>query len=449
MDYKKLTKPYEKEMLDNLAKFVAINSVYDDDSVNETNPFGKGVSNALKFIENLAKEDGFAVKNYNNMVVEIIAGSGEKNVTIMAHADVVPEGTGWDQDPFEMINKDEILYGRGVADDKGPLLSSYYALKALKDNNLLGNYKVRLLVGGNEERGSRCMDYYFNELKMYQPDLGFSPDSSYPLIYGEKGMLNYDVIGEFKLDNIVSIKGGVAFNSVIEKCEVVLEKDAGFAAYLKENNIDCDVSNNVYTFNGLAAHGSIPWCGKNAGMIAIKCLGDFFNIKELKELYSKFGPLKGEGIDCFYHNDEMQDTSLNVGLVEYQNGKIVLSVNYRYINACDAEELKRKTFENAKPFKINLNSVSPLLYYPQDSVLVKTLLAAYREETGDMTPPATTGGGTYAKEANNIVAFGTEFPGWDANMHSPGERIKIEHLTISMAIYARAIVELGMKLNEN
>ena len=156
--YQELVKPYQEEMMKSLKEFIAIDSVYDEESRDEANPFGKGVSKALQYIEQLAKKDGFIVKNYDNMVVEILTNQLEPNVTIMAHADVVPTGTGWPQDPFELTEQGDFLYARGVADDKGPLLSCYYGLKALRDNNLLGNYQVRFLVGGNEERGSACME---------------------------------------------------------------------------------------------------------------------------------------------------------------------------------------------------------------------------------------------------------------------------------------------------
>ena len=160
--YKKLTASYEAEMMENLKKFVAIDSTYDESTVDENNPFGKGVSKALQFIADLARKDGFIVNNYGNYVVEILTNELDKNITIMAHADIVPVGTGWPQDPFTILEKDGFLYARGVADDKGPLLSCYYGLKALRDNNLLGNYQVRFLVGGNEERGSACMEHYFH-----------------------------------------------------------------------------------------------------------------------------------------------------------------------------------------------------------------------------------------------------------------------------------------------
>ena len=153
-NYHEITKKYEKDIMKTLKEFVAINSVLDESTADAENPFGKGVSKALNYIAEVGRRDGFKVTNYKNMVVEMLVGNGKKNITIMAHADVVPAGTGWNQDPFAVVEKDGVLYGRGVADDKGPLLSCYYGLKALMDNNLLGDYTVRFLVGGNEESGS-------------------------------------------------------------------------------------------------------------------------------------------------------------------------------------------------------------------------------------------------------------------------------------------------------
>ena len=204
--YEKITSKYEKDLISSLSKFVAINSVYDESSVSEKHPFGQGVSNALDFIGALARKDGFKVTNYDNKVVEILCGEGEKNLTIMAHADVVPAGTGWDQNPFEVVDKKGVLFGRGVADDKGPLLASYYALLALRNNKMLGKYRVRFLVGGNEERGSLCMEHYFHTLKKEQPTLGFSPDSDFPLIFAEKGIMNFETkVTNINIPSLISI----------------------------------------------------------------------------------------------------------------------------------------------------------------------------------------------------------------------------------------------------
>ena len=446
--YQELTKPYQEEMMKSLKEFVAIDSVYDEKSQDAQNPFGKGVSAALKYIESLAKKDGFIVKNYDNMVVEILTNELEPNITIMAHADVVPTGTGWPQDPFTIKEEGDNLYARGVADDKGPLLSCYYGLKALRDNNLLGNYQVRFLVGGNEERGSACMEHYFHTLKKKQPTYGFSPDSAYPLTYAEKGIIGFTVRKAIDLPQVKSIKGGVASNSVIEKCEVLLKEDFNLIAYLNDQEVDYSYlakgEEMLLMFNGLAAHGSVPWMGKNAAMVAVKYLGEYFNNEDLKKLYALYSPTRGEGVNAAAHSEDMGDNSLNVGLFSLVNGQLEMVVNYRHIETVTAEQMINNIKEASKPFEIAVEGISHLLYYPKDSKLITTLLRVYQEETGDYeTPIIASGGGTYAKEADNIVAFGMEYPGHDPKMHGVNENTKKSYLFESMGIYAHAIIELG------
>ena len=448
--YQELVKPYREEMMKSLKEFIAIDSVYDENTRSEEDPFGQGVSKALQYIASLAKKDGFIVTNYDNMVVEILTNELEPNVTIMAHADVVPVGTGWPQDPFTLTEDPdgETLYARGVADDKGPALAAYYGLKALRDNNLLGNYQVRLLIGGNEERGSACMEHYFHTLNKKQPTYGFSPDSAYPLTYAEKGIGGFLVKKDINLPEVISIKGGVASNSVIEKCEVLMQEDLNFVSYLENNNVDFSYmvkgKDMILTFNGLAAHGSVPWMGKNAAMIAVKYLGDYYKNADLQLLYKLYSPLRGEGVNAAAHSEDMGDNSLNVGLFSLENGKLEMVVNFRHVETVTSEQMMKNIIEASKPFEVINCGFSPVLYYPKDHPLIKTLLRVYQEETGDLkTQIIASGGGTYAKEADNIVAFGMEYPGYDPHMHGVNECTEIRHLVESMGIYAHAIIELG------
>ena len=57
---------YKDEMIETLAEFVSINTIYDENSVDKKNPFGRGVSRGLEYFYNLAKKDGFDVINYDN-----------------------------------------------------------------------------------------------------------------------------------------------------------------------------------------------------------------------------------------------------------------------------------------------------------------------------------------------------------------------------------------------
>ncbi len=451
--YDKLTAKYQKPLLRSLNEFVAINSAYDEASVSERDPFGVGVSTALNYIEELATKDGFEVYNYDNKVVEIIYGRGKNNLTIMAHADVVPAGTGWKDNPFKVVERKGVLYGRGVADDKGPLLATYYAMKALRDNGYLGGYQIRFLVGGNEESGSLCMEHYFHTLKKPQPTLGFSPDSDFPLIHAEKGIITFEVSKKVNIPGLISLKGGVASNAVIEKCDIKHELDTKFLNFVMDNykreeaaiHTEDDIT--TVTFIGKAAHGAMPELGINAGMMALSALADFTKIPELVQLKKLYTALDGSGFKCGATSKAMGHNSSNVGLVSYGNGVLSLTCNFRYVDTCDKKELLATIKEVNKPFTVKVVGDSPLLFYPKDTDLISTLLNSYREETGDLkSEPLAIGGGTYAKEADNVVAFGMQFPGWESNMHSPSEAVRKDDLFKGMSVYARAIVDLGKKL---
>ena len=64
---------------------------------------------------------------------------------VLAHVDVVPAGDGWDSDPFTLTQKGDLLFGRGVLDDKGAALMALYCLKALKDADVIPKRRLRMI----------------------------------------------------------------------------------------------------------------------------------------------------------------------------------------------------------------------------------------------------------------------------------------------------------------
>ena len=239
-DYRKMVEPYKEEALKTLKEYVDIDSVYDESTITKEHPFGQGVENALSYVAKLGEKLGFHVDRCDNYVTELTYGEGDKTFDIYAHSDVVPViKKNWTKKPFELIEEDGVLYGRGTCDDKGPGLACLYAVKALMDNNRLGGYKMRFLFGGNEERDSLCLEHYFHTMKKGYPTLGISPDADYPLIYAEKSIYAYNADYEVKIPNVKDFHLGDALNIVLSEVEVELDEDEkkvdeSLKEYLKE-----------------------------------------------------------------------------------------------------------------------------------------------------------------------------------------------------------------------
>jgi succinyl-diaminopimelate desuccinylase len=443
MNYKKLIEPYKVDMLDALRRFVQIPSVYDEKTKTKEMPFGKDVNDALDYVARLGERFGFDVDRCDGYATELTIGEGDKVIGIYAHADVVPVTGSWKYGPFVPTIEDEKIYGRGTSDDKGPMIAAFYAVKALKDNGLLRGYKVKIVVGGDEERGSSCLDHYFEVLKKEGPTYGFTPDSDFPLIYGEKAILDFWPTLKVTIPHVKSIKGGVATNAVCDKVVIETDDISTLVEYLKQHSRKYEVKDNLVTVIGKACHGSTPELGENAALITLEALGNIYDIPSLVKLGEKLSDTSGKAFGGYYHSDLLKDTTYCVGMISYDGSNLKFSVNFRYPENVDVKKIISNFDAEFATISTAKGEPSHYLLYDPKSPLVQTLLKAYREETGDNSEPLTTGGGTYAKHAKNTIAFGALFPGRESTMHEPNEYMPLEDFYLSAVIYAHAIDLLG------
>lgn len=452
MDYIKIARENLDLVVQELCDWIKIDSVYDESTVKENRPFGKGVYFALEYIASLAEKYGFKVDRCDGYCTEISYGEGEDIIMIMGHADVVPTGENWQYDPFLGEVVDGNIYGRGSEDDKGPTIASFHALKLLKDMNLLNpNKKYVLVVGGNEERGSDCLQYYFNKLHKPHPKYGFTPDASFPLVYGEKGIMTYKYSGTKESKVIKFLDGGIVSNAVVGSAKVHIygtkNIDKEFNEFINKYELSGKVEylkdETEIHINGKIAHAAMPYLGKNALAYLLMFLNETFEDELLKHFAPLFSDYHGEKMGISIDGEKMGKLTMNLGLGHYEDSVYSFTLNIRYPIDTTGEYVAN--ILNSKILdKGELISDSKPLYVDPNSEFIKVLMKAYQDISGDYSSkPMTIGGGTYARNTINSVAFGMCFPYEEELAHQVNEVLSIDTLEKGLAIYLEALHLLG------
>jgi acetylornithine deacetylase/succinyl-diaminopimelate desuccinylase family protein len=368
---------------------------------NTVNPPGNEYL-AARVVEEYLQRYGISSNTYEgapgrtNLLAPV--GSGSPVVFVPAHTDVVPAGDGWEQDPFEMTVRDGYIYGRGVNDDKGPLVSLLLLAAFLSQHT--DEFNGTLLVGAvaDEEIGSELGLTYLLENNLVSADYAIVPDtgsSIYKISCGEKGLLHCDIV-----------------------------------------------------FSGRQAHGSTPEKGLNALWAAHAFLD---------KIRSLFGDIMGycrEDEHELFSPTTINAASIHAGsAVNIVPGECTLGIDIRYVpprtsqdvismletmarevqdaGLCDACKLNVQT--QMDPFEIDADN--PVVQALNASV---TALSATQPERMGMS------GTTVCKQllAHGIPAIGFSQDAEDT-AHMAGERLAISELVLFGKALGLAFLKLG------
>ena len=190
---------HKEELIDNLARLVA------QPSVSST---GEGVEACCDMLVEKMEKMGLETTKYPVKPHPAIVGRwgndpAKKTVLIYAHYDVQPQGKleAWRTPPFEPAIVDGAMYGRGTADNKGPLMAHLSAVEYwLKEYGELP-VNLKVIFEGSEESNSEGLPEFLKENKeLLKADMVYFSDGSknhndQPIIaLGVKGMLYVELV---------------------------------------------------------------------------------------------------------------------------------------------------------------------------------------------------------------------------------------------------------------
>ena len=408
-------------------------------------------------------------------------GEGNDLIGIVGHLDVVPaKEEDWTYSPFIPTIHNNKIYGRGAIDDKGPVIASLYAMKAVmnyyEENNLKPNKRIRLIVGLNEEKDWKCIEYYKKHEEI--PSVGFSPDGDFPCIYAEKASLslllsdkitNINSKNNFTKDFSPIIVESIdcdqnAINVVPKFCSIILNiKNSKtmpsiittFKKLIDKYKYDIDLykidENHLKLSSyGTAAHSAHPELGNNAITKLIIILNELFTSFNISfPLFNDF--CKYIGDDYLGSNlnlnieDESGNLTLNVSQLFIKDNKINIGINLRIPVFTNPEEIIT-IFKNIFKCDVVVLGLTHALYIEKENKLVQKLCSVFNDTCNTNFNPIAIGGATYARAFDNFISFGMNFPKDKDMCHKADEFVEINKLLLSTNIYAKAIYSL---INDN
>ncbi len=330
-------------------------------------------------------------KGRTNIIGKLGNGdTGFRKLFMAAHLDVVPAGDGWSTDPYEPTVRDGRIIGRGVLDNKGPMVSAMMAAKALVDLGIAAELPGELLVAGlaDEEASGDfdCGIEYLLEEKLISPTDAIIPD------IGEN-MRSIDVAEKGRAVIQVTSKGTQAHGSTPERGVNAIFPMARFLALVEK--LDLEYTEHPYLGGWTMNLGEIRG-GVAANIVPAECVA-FFDFRLVP------GQHVGQIIEKF------QDFAAEAG------GEFEFSIQ-----------------SETEPHEI-----SP------DNDLVRAIKSNSSVVLGFEPEPFGLGGGTFAKTLNmhgiTAVGFG---PGDDTAFHVADEFVEIEQLVQFAELISLVAVDL-------
>jgi succinyl-diaminopimelate desuccinylase len=401
---------------------------------------------------------------------------------LMVHGDVQPvEADEWFFPPFAGKSDETYVYGRGSADDKGPLVQALLAMKALEQSGIARTHTVRLLVGTDEESTNKDVTTY---LQTHQPpDYTLVVDSNFPVVAGEKAWNSLSLTTDIKSErsgatknwSVDFLEAGLATSIVPERAEVKLRWKGGAPAAWEplmeaiksaprppETRVAMQPIDDILRIvaYGHSAHAGVNLEGGRNALVALASVLDgklpSGGANDLLAFVRTAGTdIYGTGLGITDRDPLWGRYAVNIATIKPDAANpafSTLTINIRRTPPRTGPQLKVKmeTFvadfnkrTGASLIATGFYDDEPLSFNP-NAKIIRRLLADYAAATGEKNPkPAISGGGTYAKRLPNSIAFGMWFPDKPYPGHDVNEKNPIADLQKGTKVLIHALVDIA------
>ena len=463
---------YRTDVVKTLAGLVSFNTVADPKLPSDQDPQHIAFKNYLKTETDRL---GFDFADHGWVVV-IGMGKGEERVGIVTHGDVQPvDPSKWKKSPFVLDQTSEPgkLLARGAEDDKGPIATALYAMKALKDQQLPLSKRIELYVYmGEESNWQPLVDF----LKTHEPpQMNITLDAEYPAVVAEKASGTIAVtfpkagaVVPAAGEAHIAAFGGGFFGSQIpeDASATIANATPGIEAQVRARGAQQEGMRYEFTrkgnelevrAHGVSAHSSKPEDGVNA----VAMLADALAVRPwpnttagaavnyLNELVGT--GLYGEKFGTIAYRDSfMGPMTVAPTVIRQKEEGIEVSINLRRPRGKSIEQLTneaRAAIDGWQSRNLALANVTVRTGEPWqrlDAPQLPVLMNVFSYFTGMKDPkPVAIGGGTNSRLFPNAVSFGPGMPGQVYTGHSEHEFITLKQLLLNLQMYTAVLAELA------
>lgn len=395
-------------------------------------PYGKGPREVLAYVMEKSAAYGFQTTVIDDAIGYAHWGPTDTDyIGVLGHLDVVPAGSDWSYPPFALTEKDGNFYGRGILDNKGPIISCLFAMKLLKDLGHQPQLPLRIIFGTDEESGMSDIPHYLAAEQ--PPRFGFTPDCKYPVVYGERGVVNVQL--DFPLptqeQQLLAAFSGDQFRDHVPDHLSVTVGSQSFEALGKRSPSNApELGDNAIT--KLAQQAAPQLAATPSLQAALQWITQSFHQQHY-----------GEGIDLVLEDADSGKLILTPVVLQKSASGLALEVAFRYpVSVTEEQVLAGVQKALPKGASLTILRSIPGFCRSKDAPEIQTLSTIYHQVTGNDPTPVTTTGATYARKMPNILAFGPSFPGQKGIAHNQDEYMAVADLRMNLEIYLRSLQAL-------